>query len=554
MTFIKKNLLTFVLLLLILTFSLFLRLYNLSSVPNGLHIDEASLGYNGYSLLLTGKDENNNKLPLYIDMFGDNRPSGYHYLTIIPIKFFGLTEFSTRLPGALFGAFMILPMFFLTQILFKNKLVSLVSAVFTAIAPWSVVLSRASAETIVALFLILSGYALFIFGLKKRRSTYLLIGVVLLVLSFFFYHTPRVFVPILIFATVFYLFPVWKSFAQKQKAYLILALLIISFISFSLVFLLKGGTGRFGQVNIFGYPEVKLVMEEQIREDGAMKLPVLVTRTFHNKIVNYSLGLASNYLQYFSGSFLFIDGGRPLWYKVPSMGLIYLVELPFILVGVFYLLSSKDLYHKLPLIWLALAPVTASFTIDDTPNLQRAIVMFPMIELIAAYGLFMFLSRFSAFKFKKIIFAGAVVLFLYNFSYFLGQYFIQSQIHQNWYRYEGFNKMMSIINYNYSNSNQIVISKSFGGIYPLVLFYNKYNPATYQKEGSPKDRPGAGFGKFIFASSECPSYNLDPKIPRKEKSIFVDNGTCPDYKGLKTFKNTYVTRKDGTKAFRIVYE
>ena len=90
----KKKLLISIFLILIVSFSLLIRVYRLSSIPLGFHIDEASLGYNGYSLLLTGKDENNQKLPLYIDMFGDNRPSGYHYLTEIPIKFLGLNEFS----------------------------------------------------------------------------------------------------------------------------------------------------------------------------------------------------------------------------------------------------------------------------------------------------------------------------------------------------------------------------------------------------------------------------------------------------------------------------
>ena len=107
----KKHLST-VILIVILAFSLFLRTYNLSSVPLGFHNDEASLGYNGYSLLLTGRDENNHKSPLYIDMFGDQRPSGYHYLTILPIKFLGLNEFATRLPGAFFGVLMIIPFFF----------------------------------------------------------------------------------------------------------------------------------------------------------------------------------------------------------------------------------------------------------------------------------------------------------------------------------------------------------------------------------------------------------------------------------------------------------
>ena len=386
MTLIKTDLKTWIILGIILIFSLFLRVYDLSSIPLGFHIDEASLGYNGYSLLLTGKDESNNPLPLYINMFGDERPSGYHYLTILPIKFLGLNEFATRLPGALAGSLTVIPFFFLSEILFRNKKISLLSAFLLSIAPWSVVLSRASAETIVALFLIITGYVLFISGLQTKRMGYVFTGSLFLILSFFFYHTPRVFVPLLLFATLLYLYPTWKKFLTRQKIYLLGAFLVVSFVSFALVFLIKGGTGRFSEVNIFGDPHVKLVMEEQIRESGVMHTPVLVTRLIHNKVVDYSLALVSNYLDYFSGQFLFIQGGLPIWYKVPSMGLIYLIELPFILIGLFYLFSSKDVYHKLPLIWLIIAPITAAFTTDDIPNLQRAIVMFPMIDLIAAYG------------------------------------------------------------------------------------------------------------------------------------------------------------------------
>src|SRR3990167_6370553 len=146
---------------------LFLRLFNLNNFPVGFHIDEASLGYNGYSISLTGKDDNGTKSPLYIDMFGDNRPAGYHYLTIIPIKIFGLTEFATRFPGAIFGALTIFAFYFLVYTIFENKKISLVAAILLAIAPWHIVLSRASAEAIIALFFILAGFGLTFHGFKK---------------------------------------------------------------------------------------------------------------------------------------------------------------------------------------------------------------------------------------------------------------------------------------------------------------------------------------------------------------------------------------------------
>lgn len=530
-----------------------LRFYSLSSVPNGFHIDEASLGYNGYSLLLTGKDENNQKLPLYIDMFGDNRPSGYHYLTEVPIKFLGLNEFSTRFPGAIFGTLTVVSFFFLAQLLFKNKKVSLISSLLLAIASWHVVLSRASAETIVSLFFIISGFVLLLFSLQKQKPIYCFAAAATLSVSFFFYHTSRVFVPLLFFVSILYLYPTWIKSRKKYKISLLLPFFIISFISFSLVFLIKGGAGRFSQVNIFSYPETKLVLEEQIREDGMSKAPVSLTRAFHNKIINYSLTFASNYSDYFSGRFLFMQGGLPNWYKVPGLGLIYLVELPFILIGILYLVSSKNRYHKLPLIWLILAPVTAAFTVDDVPNIQRTIVLFPIIELIAAYGFIILTNRFKDFKYKAVITFSALFLIM-NFSYFLHQYFVHSPVHKNWYRNEGFGNMVALVKKDYSGYDKIIVTKSLGGVYPLVLFYMEYDPSWYQKEGSPKDKSNMGFGKFFFADPECPSIDKSPTFPKVGKIIYIDNGNCPEYESLKNKKYKYITRKDETRVFRIVYE
>lgn len=114
--------------------------------------------------------------------------------------------------------------------------------------------------------------------------------------------------------------------------------------------------------------------------------------------------------------------------------------------------------------------------------------------------------------------------------------------------------MMSIVKENYSNYDKIIVSKSFGGIYPLILFYAKYNPEAYQKEGSPKDKSNMGFGKFFFADPECPSIDKSPTFPKVGKIIYIDNGNCRDYESLKDKKYKYITRKDGTKVFRLVYE
>lgn len=545
----KKNL---ILLLIIFFVALYLRFNNLANIPVGFHIDEASLGYNAYSLLLTGKDENNHSWPLYIDMFGDNRPSGYHYLTVLPVKIFGLSVFSTRFMSAFFGSITVFAIFFLTYVLFKNKTVALLSSLFVAVAPWHVVLSRASAEAIVSLFFILVGFGFIFLSLSKKKPWILLVGGLLLSLSFFFYHTPRVFVPLLFFVYLLYFFWKYKSHLSANIfRTLLITFITLSLIALNLVFAVNGGTARFTQVNIFGFPETKLVMQEQIREDGTVGTPVFYTRSYHNKLINYSLTFISNYFSYFNGDFLFVKGGLPIWYMVPNMGLIYIVELPFLLFGIFKLLVSKHPFSKLPLIWLIIAPVVAAFTVDDVPNINRAIVLFPIIEITSAYGFVNFISILS--RKKSFTFTGGVIaLFIANMLYFQHQYIVHASAHRTWYRNNGFEKLMSVIKGSYSKSDKIIITKHGVG-YPLILFYMQYDPKAYQQAGSPKDRDYTGFGKFLFVPQACPSVTADNRYPKSQNVIYVDAGDCPENKILENKKRITILKEDKTKAFRIVY-
>lgn len=555
----KNSYITFFLCAIFL-FALFLRTTHLSSYPVGFQIDEASLGYNAYSILHTGKSEAGISLPLYIDTFGDNRPTGYNYFAIPSVAVFGLTVFATRLPGALFGALMVIPVFLLGYILTHDKKIAVVSSLLVAAAPWSIVLSRASAEAVIALFFILSGFYLVLNFTKSTKSWQLLLGTIFLASSFFFYHTPRIFVPLFFFVSILVLyFPFKKIRQNKQLIGLVCSFLFLCIVSFLLIFVVKGGTGRFSQVNIFSFPETKLTMEEQIREDGTAHTPLLETRAFHNKGVNYFLTFTSNYFEYFSGDFLFINGGLPVWYKVDKVGLLLLIECPFLIYGLFVLAKSKNRMSKLPLLWILVAPIVASVTVDDIPNINRAIVLFPMLEIVTSVGLMHIAEEVSHIKYqvvsiqiKYLLFAIFFLLFTLNFGYFLHQYFIHGQTHRTWYRNNGFDNMMQIVNQNYGKYDKIIASKTGGG-YPLFLFFSKYDPAFYQSEGSLKDADYKGFGKYIFIPNDCPSINSSIEITPGTKVLYVDRGTCDAPSKKSGRKYTDIFREDGSMGFRIVY-
>lgn len=257
--------------------------------------------------------------------------------------------------------------------------------------------------------------------------------------------------------------------------------------------------------------------------------------------------LQKNYLEYFTGEFLFVSGGYPQLVRIPAMGELYIIELPFILLGVIGLFLKKDSFAKIPFLWILFAPIVAALTVDDIPNLRRALVLMPMFELLAAYGFFYLLTLWP--KLSKKFFLGILsILLFYNFLYFLNQFFIQAQVHRTWYRNNGLDTMVKFTQEHYAQYDHIIVTKDAGGMAPLILFFSKYNPALYQAEGSPGNPDFGGFGKYFFVPEACPSEHPDSRFPQKGRILIINNGSCPDFNHI-PFYNIY--RQDGSKAFRL---
>src|ERR1035437_1339725 len=153
---------TLLLLLLIIIVAAFIRLYQIGKVPASPDWDEAALGYNAYSIMLTGKDEYGKFLPVVLQSFDDYKPALYSYLVIPFIKIFGLSVVAVRLPSVLFGALSILAIFFIIKELFDkgvtvgnikidSDILALVTCFLVAISPWHIQFSRIGFEANVGL-------------------------------------------------------------------------------------------------------------------------------------------------------------------------------------------------------------------------------------------------------------------------------------------------------------------------------------------------------------------------------------------------------------------
>lgn len=92
-----------------------LRLWQLDSLPAVIHRDEAAIGYNAYSILMTGRDEHGVSWPISFRSFGDYKLPGLIYLTSSSIKLLGINTLAVRLPTALAAIATIPVVYWLTR-------------------------------------------------------------------------------------------------------------------------------------------------------------------------------------------------------------------------------------------------------------------------------------------------------------------------------------------------------------------------------------------------------------------------------------------------------
>src|SRR3984885_4207251 len=95
--------LQFIFLAIIVILGFLLRFIDVSNDPPGLYIDEASIGYNAYTILTTGKDEFGIPHPLWFRSFGDYKMPVYIYSVTGAMAFLGKNELAVRLPSIISG-------------------------------------------------------------------------------------------------------------------------------------------------------------------------------------------------------------------------------------------------------------------------------------------------------------------------------------------------------------------------------------------------------------------------------------------------------------------
>ncbi len=545
---IKKFILIFILFL-----ASALRLWQLGAVPISLDWDEVALGYNAYSIMLTGKDEYGKAFPVVLESFGDYKPALYMYLIIPFIPLFDLSPVAVRLPAALIGITAVFMAYFLAKELLKRTDIALISSFLLAVSPWHVQLSRVAFESGVGMAFNLAGILFFLKGLKK--PILLSISAVFFSLSIYTYQSEKLFVPLLLMVLVAVY---WKKIIAIPRKYSILAAFLLIFISFPITFFTftnQNGLARAKGVSVFSdtfsllQRNVKILQRDKINHD-------YIGQIFDNRRVVYAKSIIQGYLSHFDLNWWFITGDSVNRHHVPQMALMYILELPFLLIGFYFLLFNNffaiDKKTKLLIIfWILITPISASFT-TGVPHAVRTLNFLPGFQVVTAIGIvtayLLINKKLKSIPVKHAVLISVYLLFIFNFIFYLNQYFVQ----QNYYYAKdwiyGYQQLVDYLKPLESKYKKIIVSNRgyMDNSHMFFLFYQKYDPRKYLSEGGTRisgiERNGNKFLNYEFRA-----FNY---YDEKDGPILLV-GTGHDFSEVFKVINP-ITFPDGTEAMRVV--
>ena len=490
--FIKNNT-SVILLILIIGLGSFLRVYKLADVPYGFFCDEASIGYNGFNILLKGTDEFGKFFPLYFQSFGDYKPGLPIYSTVPSIFFLGLNEFSVRLPFALYGTLLVGLMYGVGKNLYSRKL-GIIAAGLSAISPWLIHYSRIGFELITFPTIFMLS---FLFLLKSRRKPMSIpIFFIFLGLTFYTYRSSFLITPLFLIAFL----SIYKNvFLKNIKLSIIggLSFIIIS-APFAISILDKTGLNRFQQVSLI-----------------TQNIP------YTEKLTT----IFDNYFYQLNPSFLFLRGDTTFITRHFNNGFtpLYLVMAPFLFFGLVWIIKNHTQnFSKLAFIWILIYPISGSLA--GAPFTSRSIIGAPIIILLTAMGIIYF-SELAKRKFRFETTFVTILLFFLSLLFFFNFYFFKYPLYSSnfWGWQYGARDIINYFVKNESQYDQLIMAPEFNA---PEIFFKFYAPNDCKKcmVGLPDTNYDPNIKQLFAVTSNYLSKNPGYKLNTK-KIIYYPNGS-----------------------------
>ncbi len=538
------------LLAVILILAVYSRFHALALVPAGMTWDEAAIGYNGYAIWQTRRDEWLHFLPISFMSFGDYKAPLAIYLSGAFTKLLGLNLFAVRLPFALAGVMAVLGMAVLTTELLgffpqvsaaHKKQLSLLAALLIASSPWHIHFSRAGFESGLALMFIIWGMIYTLKGLQLikttssfyRSSLLMLLAVVSWVAAVYTYHSAKVTVPLLLLFILIWQFKLIRRNIKKLALPTLAGLGLLAPLLYD-SFFLKGATRL--NTTILGQGDSLLQVAWQ---------------------------LLTNFGHHLSFNFLVMGATTTLRHSDGRWGVLLITTLVLVILGVMSLIKSFLPFPEyrrhframglLAVFWVVAGLLPAALG-QEAPHPNRALLALPGFIFLALIGLIELLDSVKKVAHyqtvlgshgeKRILLkttAGLLIfIHLLLFAGYSSDYFTRfAKDSVNDFK-EGYLEAFAYAQ-PYEKGTQgkpevekIVFSDRYGQPYIYALFARKTNPIWYQ---------GGSLIKYEFAS-------VDIADLMRTKTLVVAAGE--DETPIQT-ADKVIYGTDGSVRFKIYY-
>lgn len=492
----KKNIKNFLkdnkyelLCILLIIFGILCRLLFLDKVPSHFNQDEASIGYEAYSILNYGIDRNGISYPVHFVSWGSGQNVLYAYILIPFIKLLGLNIFSVRLPMALIGCISILVLYKLLKLNFKEYSKKFVIAtLIITFFPYMFLKSRWALESNIFPDLIL--YATFLLNkyLKNKKSRYLYIASIFIGVSVYSYGTSYIFLPVYCLTLSIYLLK--KRYVKIKD--IVICSILIGIIVFPMIL--------FTIINYFYLDTINI---------GKITIPKMVISRLHEtNIKNGSIlqNIISNIVANIFIIFSQFDGVK-LNYTMLSVIINIVLSIFFFMYFIKYRKEEKkSTLDELMYVFLIASTFTVTFFSF------RVIMSVNRVNIILIPYLY-----FAIKSIMKIDFKYTKVLVLFIFVFVIEYFTIYNYNLKNNSNVENYAKAIEYVQ-SINESNKVYIDNNVTKeAYIYYLFYTKLNPSYYINNVEKEVK----IGKNFAAEKVNRIGNVYFYLPEKQDGIII---------------------------------
>lgn len=431
-----------------------LRFYQLAQVPHGMTWDEAAIGYSGFAIFNTRRDEWLHRLPISFMSFGDYKAPFAIYLNGFFTAIFGMNLWAVRLPFVLAAIATIAGLMLLTEKISQKKW-ALAAGVLITFSPWHIHYSRAGFESGMSLAFFIWSLYFFYFYLKQKQKKFWSLGLstVLAITSIYTYHSAKIVVPLSILVLVIrhrrILFKkVWQVVSTGSLGLLLMLPMVWDSI--------KGkGLERLGSTIL----------------DELSGLGLIIT-------------VIKQFLAHLSPQFLIMGETTTLRHGDGVWGVLLSTTFILVIIGVvfgfqlFKIKKNQEIFYLgLLLVIMGLIPAALG---EEVPHSNRALLALPGFIFLATFGLKNLLEKIKKPMIKKSLIGSLALLHALLFVAYISDYFTIFAMSSAADFKDGYLEAFEYIVPHEGEVEKIIFTSDYGQPYIYALFVRKTNPIWYQ--------------------------------------------------------------------------